>query len=68
MHFSDITSSTHKLDSDVGSFVDNLIAVVRKLWGVGGGVEFDIPGDKLTSENEHVEMEQWHLHGWRRRR
>lgn len=68
MHFPDIAPGTHELNSDVRSFVDDLVAVIRKLWGIGGGVEFDVPRDKLTSEKEHSEVGHRNLHGWRRRR
>lgn len=68
MHFPNIASGTHKLDSDVRPFVDNLVAVVRKLWRVGGWVEFDVPRDKLTSEKENSKKGQRYLHDWRQKR
>lgn len=63
MHFPNITPCPHKFDSDLGAFVDNLVAIVRKLWRVRGRIKFYFPRDELASEKERCKREQRHLHG-----
>lgn len=62
MHFPDIAPCAHELDPNLGPLVDDLVAVIRKLWGVRCGVEFDFPRNKLNSEKRRRKIEQRYLH------
>jgi len=67
VHFAHVASSSHKLDANMGALINDLIPIVRKLRRIGGRVEFDVAGDKLTSEKEQVEVQPIYLHGSKRK-